>query len=463
MTPPTSKSARVEVGLHEGEVRLRVTETEDATYFNIDGQTFRKMTSGQWKNLGTGFTIDPDDSGVIDMPVNDLYKGKGSSSGGEDEEEAEDKIKGIMGKKWSTLEKEEADMITEYQKQKLDQMAEEMLRMTKEISRREKEAAKNKSKNVFDVFEDYLIANKLGSEESVLGVDLQSIKEENDDNEEAPPENNNLLDQEQRKGIEVMAQAFKAAGIGGMAETRWAEFPKFGGGEEDPYEWIEQYEAACEVNSVKGPRMLELVSANLEGSALAWWRSVKKVIKEWENWKTEDGRKKSFKYQFLTRFCGAERQQRWMDELRSKKQRPGETVGEYYGKLQSLYQKADPIGQYPERDFYQQFLKGLRTELRHAVRLAATTNLREAVEKAKAAEAAYSMDGALAGYSLVKGGIDSDLRRQLGELKEMLAKSTQERCDLCYKTGHQPRNCPQRSFKAVQESYMLAKITSISK
>jgi hypothetical protein len=247
-----------------------------------------------------------------------------------------------------------------------------------------------------------------------------------------------------------MVQIFKAAGIGGSQETKWAKFPKFRGGEQDPYEWLDTFETACEVNSVKGQRMLDLVASNLEGPALSWWRTARRTITIWEAWKDELMRKQAFKYQFLTKFCGPDKQQRWMDELRSCKQGLGETVTEYYGKLQILYRKADPIGQYPERDFYQQFLKGLRTELRTAVRMAATTNVQEALEKAKAAEAAYSGDGALAGYSLATGS-DNELRKELRELKELLAQKASRkaarRCDLCYKFGHEAKDCPNSSYK----------------
>src|SRR6185369_8925955 len=207
------------------------------------------------------------------------------------------------------------------------------------------------------------------------------------------------------------------------------------------------YETVCEINSVKGTRILDVVASCLEGPALFWWRTARKVVRVWEDWSSDVAKKRSFKYQFLVEFCGPEKQQRWMDELRSCKQKPGSTVAEYYAKLQSLYRRADPTGQYPERDFYQQFLKGLRLELRTAVRMAAANNLKEALEKAKAAEAAYSGDGPLGGYSLMSKN-DDGLTKELRELKELLVqKKTVDQCDLCYKTGHTARDCPTSSIK----------------
>ncbi|CAJ0826495.1 1996_t:CDS:2 [Entrophospora sp. SA101] len=298
---------------------------------------------------------------------------------------------------------------------------------------------------MFDTVAEYLEKNQTGSDDYKLEINLDNSDDEEESADEEEEDDQGDQDEHEKKEMEKLVKIFAAAGLGGK-ETKWSEFPKFGGGEDDPYEWLDQYEAACEVNGVKSNRMLDLLSASLEGPALSWWRSARKTIITWEAWKSEYKRKRSFKYQFLTKFCGPERQQRWMEELRNCKQRPGETVSEYYSKLQTLYRKADPAKQYPERDNYQQFLKGLRSELRTAVRLTAASNLREAVERAKAAEAAYSMDGSLAGYSLVKKH-DEELHKELKELKELLTKSAQETCDLCYKKGHQAAECPQRSLK----------------
>src|SRR6185369_1259435 len=75
--------------------------------------------------------------------------------------------------------------------------------------------------------------------------------------------------------------------------------------------------------------------------------------------------------------------------------------------------------------------------------MAATTNVQEALEKAKAAEAAYSGDGVLAGYSLATG-TDNELKKELRELRELLAQKASRkaarRCDLCYKFGHEAKD-----------------------
>ncbi|CAJ0846427.1 2141_t:CDS:2, partial [Entrophospora sp. SA101] len=389
-----------------GGAQYVTSDLDGVTTFTIEGKTFQEGLGQDWHctELGLKYTEKGD---KLYIPVKALYerKEKEKEEFKDDKDEFdEDEMKILLAKKTNDLSEEEQEKVISYQKHHMLETQKKLAELTQAHDRRERELAKQRNKSIFDTVAEYLEKNQT-----------------------------------------EMVKVFKAAGLGGK-ETKWSEFPKFEGGEDDPYEWLDQYEAACEVNGVKGNRMLDLLSTSLEGPALSWWRSARKTTITWEAWKSEYKRKRSFKYQFLTKFCGPERQQRWMEELRNCKQRPGETVSEYYSKLQTLYRKADPAKQYPERDNYQQFLKGLRSELRTAVRLAAASNLREAVERAKAAEAAYSMDGSLAGYSLVKKH-DEELHKELKELKELLTKSAQETCDLCYKKGHQAAECPQRSLK----------------
>lgn len=449
----SSKNPKIDIVLYQGEAQYVISDLEGVDQFTLENNLFEKELSGGWHCSALKKTLRTE-SGETHLvaPLKMLFEGKGKDKEEpKDDEFNENEIKALLARKTDELSDKEQTLIADYQKHQMLETQKKLLELTQAHDRRERELAKQKNKGVFDAVAEYLEKNqnKNGSRDYVLEINLDSDDEEEEEPPEEEEEEQGDQDTQKRKAdLEFMVSMFKAAGLGGK-ETKWSEFPKFGGGEDDPYEWLDQYEAACEVNGVKEKRMLDLLSASLEGPALLWWRAARKTITTWEAWNPEYKRRRSFKYQFLTRFCGPERQQRWMEELRNCKQRPGETVGEYYGKLQTLYRKADPANQYPERDHYQQFLKGLRSELRTAVRLAAASNLREAVERAKAAEAAYSMDGSLAGYSMVKKH-DEELHKELKELKELLTRSTQESqnsCDLCYKKGHQAADCPQRSLK----------------
>ncbi|CAJ0844031.1 13297_t:CDS:2 [Entrophospora sp. SA101] len=347
-----------------------ISSLDGVTAFTIEGKTFQEGLGSDWHCAELGLKcVEKDD--VLYIPMKLLYerKGKEKDEFNDDKDEFdEDKIKELLAKKTSDLSVEEKEQIINYQRHHMLETRKKLLELTQAHDRREKELAKQKNKGIFDIVAEYLEKNQTGLGEPPSGEE-----------DEVDPE-----DQEE-KNLHKLVKAFKAAGLGGK-ETKWLEFPKFGGGEDDPYEWLDQYEAACEVNGIKDNRMLDLLSASLEGPALSWWRAVRKTIITWEAWKSEYRCKRSFKYQFLSRFCGPERQQRWMGELRNCKQRPGETVSEYYSKLQS------------------------------------------------------------AGYSMVKKH-DKELHKELKELKELLTRSAQESCDLCYKKGHQAADCPQRSLK----------------
>ncbi|CAH1770481.1 10515_t:CDS:2, partial [Entrophospora sp. SA101] len=261
------------------------SDLDGVTTFTIEGKTFQEGLGQDWHctELGLKYTEKGD---KLYIPVKALYerKEKEKEEFKDDKDEFdEDEMKILLAKKTNDLSEEEQEKVISYQKHHMLETQKKLAELTQAHDRRERELAKQRNKSIFDTVAEYLEKNQT-----------------------------------------EMVKVFKAAGLGGK-ETKWSEFPKFEGGEDDPYEWLDQYEAACEVNGVKGNRMLDLLSTSLEGPALSWWRSARKTTITWEAWKSEYKRKRSFKYQFLTKFCGPERQQRWMEELRNCKQRPGET------------------------------------------------------------------------------------------------------------------------------------------
>ena len=192
----------------------------------------------------------------------------------------------------------------------------------------------------------------------------------------------------------------------------------------------------------------------LEGPALAWWRSVKHKCKRFGGlYDREKDPQESFKYWFINQYCGPDKQYEWMIQIRQLKQAPGETVSSYATKLKDLYFRADPRKRYPEYDALNQFIEGLRPELRKQTRMALPSTLEEAINKAKAAELAYSDGGPLAAYSLASK--DNAVAQELRELKTMMATAyftqAQDTCDLCYKQGHKAADCPNRSMNRVNQ------------
>ena len=89
-----------------------------------------------------------------------------------------------------------------------------------------------------------------------------------------------------------------------------------------------------------------------------------------------------------------------MNQLRQRIQKPGETVDEYEDAIIQLYQRIDPDLAYPMEDRTRQFIIGLRDEIREQVEIACPDTMEEAINKARAVEAAYSKNSTLSAYSL---------------------------------------------------------------
>ena len=54
-------------------------------------------------------------------------------------------------------------------------------------------------------------------------------------------------------------------------EYRLVDFPEFKGGNQDPIEWLESFERACETNRILVHRRIILVASYLKGTALTWF------------------------------------------------------------------------------------------------------------------------------------------------------------------------------------------------
>jgi hypothetical protein len=59
--------------------------------------------------------------------------------------------------------------------------------------------------------------------------------------------------------------------MGKAKEVRIVDFPEFRGGNQDPIEWLEGFERACNANRVHEDRALQLVGSYLKRTALTWF------------------------------------------------------------------------------------------------------------------------------------------------------------------------------------------------
>jgi hypothetical protein len=106
-----------------------------------------------------------------------------------------------------------------------------------------------------------------------------------------------------------------------------------------------------------------------------------------------------------------------MNQLRNRVQKPGETVDEYWDALFKLYERVDPRHIYPAEDRLQQFVNGLRNEIREPVEMSIPDDMDMALYRARAVESTFSRNAPLSAYSF-----QSNRPTQgTGELQELKA------------------------------------------
>ncbi|GBC00724.1 hypothetical protein RclHR1_39570001 [Rhizophagus clarus] len=114
-------------------------------------------------------------------------------------------------------------------------------------------------------------------------------------------------------------------------ETRLVDFPEFKGENQDPVEWLEAFERACNANKVPENRKVILVASYLKGTALTWYNRA-----NIQNWNNPLYRPISFVHAFTDYFCNPFKLNQWKHQLRNRKQKPGETIEDYIAAIEEL-------------------------------------------------------------------------------------------------------------------------------
>jgi hypothetical protein len=232
-------------------------------------------------------------------------------------------------------------------------------------------------------------------------------------------------------------------------EQRLVELPKFNGEVDDPHQWWRNFNEACEANNISLERRLQIAPTCLKGQAEVWRKTPGLVVQVWDAPSGTYEEMVSFRKQFFDYFSTAQHQQKWMNELRGRRMKEGETVDGFAGALIELYMKADPLGQYPESDKLQTFLNGLPTQIRMFTELAVPRSFREAWEQAKKVESTLRKDNPFNNEGLYHiNTLVASQVTQLGQDVNTLAMEVREsrKCNLCNQSGHEAINCKQRSM-----------------
>src|SRR5947208_15736985 len=105
------------------------------------------------------------------------------------------------------------------------------------------------------------------------------------------------------------------------------KLPEFEGGDQDPFEWFDNFNERCRINGIADSRKLDFLGTVLRGPAKTWWTVIKPKIKSF------DQGNRSFKNLFFAQYAGEDQIFKWEEDLDQTQQLKGETVTEFTSRL----------------------------------------------------------------------------------------------------------------------------------
>ena len=112
----------------------------------------------------------------------------------------------------------------------------------------------------------------------------------------------------------------------------------YGREDEDPVEWLKDFNYAAEANNWSKERRLKIVPNYLRGQARSWFKDKMEDIEEWnkETIKTEENEEgMSFEEAFIKKFTSKERRRIWKKQLYDLQQKEA-SVSNYTTKFNKL-------------------------------------------------------------------------------------------------------------------------------
>lgn len=134
----------------------------------------------------------------------------------------------------------------------------------------------------------------------------------------------------------------------------------FDGYEQDPNEWIQNFERSTLAHGLEKDESVQLVSAYLKGEAASWYHEHSTEFARWDVSTTHPERQRAFRTAFLDRFRTKSRLLQWQLELDQRKQQPEETVEQYARVIQRLLRNVDPDHRMSESLRIHTFTRGLQ-------------------------------------------------------------------------------------------------------
>jgi hypothetical protein len=121
---------------------------------------------------------------------------------------------------------------------------------------------------------------------------------------------------------------------------------KYRGSDQDPTEWLNEFNVAAQANGITNARKIQIVRGYLEETAALWFDERKRdnatALTTWED---NQNQAHSFVHQFTIKFRTTTKINQWQDELETLQQTG--SVDEYTDKFVNLLRKVDPDNDYP--------------------------------------------------------------------------------------------------------------------
>jgi len=159
-----------------------------------------------------------------------------------------------------------------------------------------------------------------------------------------------------------------------------ARMPSFFGGNQDPMEWLEEFNRSARINQYTDEYKLQVVSGYLQGTAGQWFNEAQEGQNPINHWNDRD--QTSFETSFLATFRTTALINQWRFELQMKVQKLGESVEQYSNDIKKLIKRIDGNNRWSEDEKVWQFLKGLRKDIAYQARPFIMSQEKPTLEKA---------------------------------------------------------------------------------
>ena len=155
---------------------------------------------------------------------------------------------------------------------------------------------------------------------------------------------------------------------------------KFSGKEdEDPQEWIEEFNRAAITNNWTGLRKLQIVGGYLQGMAAIWYDQHKHLFFGWDT--VPNG----FEPNFLAKFASPTMRKTWYTNYKNVRQN-GRSIDEYNNEFQAKWRKIDRNRAIPTEAVINDFIEGLDGHIKLSIYQTFPVSVEDAAQKAKMIE-----------------------------------------------------------------------------